>query len=59
MTDFFHARNEIWAQQGKFAHITTNLTASELKEYFADGYGRLEDRFKTYNVIHLKGQSRR
>lgn len=59
VTDFFHARNEIWAQQGKFAHITTNLTASELKEYFADGYGRLEDRFKTYNVIHLKGKSRR
>lgn len=59
VTDFFHARNEIWAQQGKFAHITTNLTPSELKEYFNDGVGRLTDRFKTYNVINLKGESRR
>lgn len=59
VTDFFHARNELWAQQGKFAHITTNLSPAEIKEYFADEYGRLTDRFKTYNVIHLKGESRR
>ena len=59
VTDFFHARNEIWAQQGKFAHITTNLSAPELKEYFSDGHGRLAERLKTYIVIHLKVLSRR
>ena len=59
VSDFFHARNEVWAQQGKFAHITTNLSVKELKEYFKDEHGRLEDRFKTYNVIPLKGTSRR
>lgn len=59
VSDFFHARNEIWAQQGKFAHITTNLSPAEMKDYFSDEYGRLVDRFKTYNVIHLAGESRR
>lgn len=59
VTDFFLARNEIWSQQRKFAHITTNLTPSEIKNYFDDGVGRLADRFKTYNVINLKGESRR
>ncbi|MEG1554682.1 MAG: ATP-binding protein [Rikenellaceae bacterium] len=59
VTDFFHARNELWAQSGKFAHITTNLTPAEIKQYFSDEHGRLVDRFKTYNVIHLKGESRR
>ncbi|MCC8154597.1 MAG: ATP-binding protein [Tannerellaceae bacterium] len=59
VADFFHARNEIWMQYGMYAHITTNLTATEIKEYFHDEHGRLEDRFKTYNVIHLKGKSRR
>lgn len=61
--DFLHARNEIWTQtavgQRKFAHLTTNLDAKELKEAFTDDFGRLVDRFKTYNVIHLKGDSRR
>ena len=59
VTDFFHARNEIWCQQGKFAHITTNLTASDIKKYFDDEFGRTNDRFKTYNVIKLEGNSRR
>ena len=59
VTDFFHARNEIWCQQGKFAHITTNLAPSEIKDYFSDEHGRLIDRFKTYNVLHLRGESRR
>ena len=57
--EFLYARNDIWQQQGKFAHITTNLTPKELKAYFDDGYGRIIDRFKSYNLIHLKGQSRR
>lgn len=59
VSDFFHARNELWAQSGKLAHITTNLTPTEIKQYFSDEYNRLIDRFKTYNVIHLKGESRR
>lgn len=59
VTDFFHARNEIWAQQGKYAHITTNLTPVEMKDYLNDGYGRLTDRMKSYNVINLVGDSRR
>lgn len=57
--DFFHARAELWAQDGKFAHITTNLTPSELREYLSDDYGRLVDRLKNYNIIHLEGGSRR
>lgn len=57
--DFFHARNEIWAMQSKKTHITTNLSVKDMKVYFQDEYGRLVDRFKTYNVIHLKGVSRR
>lgn len=61
--DFLHARNEIWTQTAadsrKFAHLTTNLTVAQLKEKFADSFGRLEDRFKTYNVIKLTGESRR
>lgn len=60
--DFLHARNEIWTQTSdnrKFAHLTTNLSISELKEKFKDEHDRLIDRFKTYNVIELKGTSRR
>lgn len=57
--DFFFARNEIWSQTGKYAHITTNLSAGEIKEYFEDEHGRLADRFKTYNVVPLGGDSRR
>lgn len=59
--EFLHARNEIWTQYGKFAHLTTNLTDDQLKQRFKrnDGYGRLVDRFKTYNVIPLGGKSRR
>lgn len=61
--DFLHARNEIWTQTAvegrKYAHLTTNLTLSQLKEEFKDGFGRLIDRFKTYNIITLSGESRR
>lgn len=59
--EFLHARNEIWTQFGKFAHLTTNLDNKELEKRFKrnDGYGRLVDRFKTYNVIPLPGKSRR
>jgi len=57
--EFFHARNEIWTLQGKYAHITTNLDVAQIKTTFQDEFGRLVDRFKTYNVIHLKGDSKR
>ncbi len=57
--DFLHARNEIWVNHRKFAHITTNLTPEQSKDKFHDEYGRLIDRFKTYNVIALTGNSRR
>jgi chromosomal replication initiation ATPase DnaA len=57
--EFLHARNEIWVQYGKHGHLTTNLTVEQMKKEFADGFGRLIDRFKTYNVIALKGESRR
>ncbi len=59
--EFLHARNEIWTQYNKFAHLTTNLDNNELQKRFKrnDGFGRLVDRFKTYNVIPLTGKSRR
>jgi hypothetical protein len=57
--EFLHARNEIWTQFGLYGHVTTNLTVKEMKEAFADGYGRLTDRFKTYNILELTGASRR
>ena len=57
--EFLHARNEIWANYHKMAHLTTNLTVEQLKKQYQDGFGRLLDRFKTYNIIHLKGDSKR
>lgn len=58
--EFLHARNEIWTQCGKKAHLTTNLKKSELEEAFNDDFGgRLIDRFKTYNIIYMTGESRR
>ena len=59
--DFLLARNDIWAGWDKFAHITTNLDDEALTKRFTrgDSYGRLLDRFKTYNVIPLGGKSRR
>lgn len=65
INDFLHARNELWSNQcdneKKFAHLTTNLSTEELTKVFGakDTYGRTIDRFKTYNVIPLLGDSRR
>ncbi|MCH5225049.1 MAG: AAA family ATPase [Muribaculaceae bacterium] len=65
VSDFLHARNEIWTNfsdfDRKFAHLTTNLTIEQLKKKFSlkDEYGRIIDRFKTYNVIPVTGKSRR
>ena len=58
-SEFLHARNEIWTSYHKMAHLTTNLTNEQLRQKYKDGFGRLLDRFKTYNVIPLKGESRR
>ena len=63
--DFLHARNEIWVNNGeydcRFAHLTTNLTTDQLKDLFGakDTHNRVIDRFKTYNIIPLTGESRR
>lgn len=57
--EFLHARNEIWSQFHLKAHVTTNLSIEQLREKYKDGFGRLIDRFKTYNVIPLTGNSRR
>lgn len=59
VNEFLHARNEVWTQMHFKAHVTTNLTNEQLKEKFKDGFGRLVDRFKTYNVLPLPGESRR
>lgn len=57
--EFLHARNEIWVNYHMMAHLTTNLTTEQLQKKYKDGFGRLLDRFKTYNVIPLTGESRR
>ena len=59
--EFLHARNEIWTQYDKCAHLTTNLDDKALRKRFErnDGFGRLVDRFKTYNIIPMGGVSRR
>lgn len=54
--EFLFARYEIYQQQGKRYHITSNLSVKELKSRFE---GRLVDRFKSFNVIELRGGSRR
>ncbi len=65
VNDFLHARNELWANLAitdrRFAHLTTNLSDEQLKQKFGakDDFGRVIDRFKTYNVIPLSGTSRR
>lgn len=59
--EFLLARNDIWVGWNKFAHITTNLDDKALIKRFKqiDKYGRVVDRFKTYNVIPISGTSRR
>jgi len=56
MDDFLYARNELYVNHEKKAHLTTNLDVTELKKAF--DY-RLTDRFKAYNIIDLGGESRR
>lgn len=54
--EFLFARYEIYQQCGKRYHITSNLTVKDFKERFEE---RLVDRFKSFNVIELHGDSRR
>lgn len=54
--EFLFARYEIFQQFSKRYHITSNLTVADLKSRFED---RLVDRFKSFNVIELHGESRR
>lgn len=56
MDEFLFARYEIYQQYQKRYHITSNLTVKDLKERFES---RLVDRFKSFNVIELRGGSRR
>lgn len=58
---FLAARNDVWQHFDKFAHITTNLDTKALVNRFKqhDPYDRVIDRFKTYNIIPLTGESRR
>ena len=54
--EFLFARYEIYQQMGKRYHITSNLSVKDLKKRFEE---RLVDRFKSFNVIELRGGSRR
>lgn len=59
VSEFIHARYEIWTQWGCRGHLTTNLTVQQLAKEFSDAYGRTVDRFKSYNIIEITGASRR
>jgi DNA replication protein DnaC len=54
--DFLYSRYELYLNHHKMAHLTSNLSVTELKKAF--DY-RLADRFKAYNIIDLGGESRR
>jgi DNA replication protein DnaC len=54
--EFLYARYEIYQSHFKKYHITSNLTVKEFKARFGE---RLVDRFKSFNVIPLLGDSRR
>lgn len=54
--EFLFARYEIYQQYQKRYHITSNLNVGDLKKRFE---GRLMDRFKSFNIVELRGGSRR
>lgn len=54
--EFLFARYEIYQQCNKRYHFTSNMTVKEFKSRFEV---RLADRFKSFNVIELRGGSRR
>lgn len=57
--EYLHARYEIYTQMWSRNHLTTNLKKETLESIFDDGFKRLSDRFKSYNIIPLLGNSRR
>lgn len=59
INELLYARYEIWATRGKFLHLTTNLDKNDIHQLFSDEFGRLNDRFKMYNVIPITGKSKR
>lgn len=59
VSEFIHARYEIWTQWNCRGHLTTNLSVQALSNEFFDKYGRTVDRFKSYNIIEITGASRR
>ena len=58
VSEFIHARYEIWTQWNCRGHLTTNLSVQALAKEFSDAYGRTVDRFKSYNIIEMTGASR-
>lgn len=54
--EFLYARYEIYQLHGKKCHLTSNLSVEDFKTRFE---GRLVDRFKSFNVLPLLGESRR
>lgn len=54
--EFLYARYEIYQNEFKNYHITSNLSVDEFTNRFGK---RLIDRFKSFNVIPLLGDSRR
>ena len=54
--EFLYARYEIYQQFWKKYHITSNLNVDAFEDRFGN---RLVDRFKSFNVIPLTGESRR
>ena len=54
--EFLYARYEIWVNKGKRYHITTNMEPLDFKKVYDT---RLVDRMKAFNLLRLKGKSRR
>ncbi|MFV0323185.1 MAG: ATP-binding protein [Bacteroides xylanisolvens] len=54
--EFLYARYEIYQAYFKNYHITSNLSVEDFKTRFGS---RLVDRFKSFNVISIRGESRR
>ncbi|WP_233434011.1 P-loop NTPase family protein [Odoribacter splanchnicus] len=56
VNEFLFARYEIFQNNFKRTHLTSNLSTKDFKEKYEE---RLVDRFKNYNVVNLPGKSRR
>lgn len=54
--EFLFSRYELYQQKGLRYHITSNLSVNEFKQKYGE---RMNDRFKSFNVIILNGESRR